>query len=256
MFPSSSILLIVAAAEANCKFAKLVSGFAVFRFGCAGQTVSAAVATRNRKNCAEPPRASHNFLPCTTKYRTRGPVLASIDSTRLVHFGSNLFIPHHCITMGKSIRSKNKRANRSEFRQTHGKKFIDEQQAAIQEKLRECTDKGTMNSFDRLSAMLDTDPSGSAGAVAMDGSSSPLPDAPDAMDTSRGLGTKSADKMPVKAKLAGKKKHMIDSKGSVIGAKIARKKVTKMKRRGTAKNGVVVQRKRSTKSRKKNTCSF
>ena len=187
-------------------------------------------------------------------YRTRtGP---SIDSTRLVHFGSNLFIPHHCITMGKSIRSKNKRANRSEFRQTHGKKFIDEQQAAIQEKLRECTDKGTMNSFDRLSAMLDTDPSGSTGAVAVDGSSSPLPDAPDAMDTSRGLGTKSADKMPVKAKLAGKKKHMIDSKGSVIGAKIARKKVTKMKRRGTAKNGVVVQRKRSTKSRKKNTCSF
>ena len=93
-------------------------------------------------------------------------------------------------------------------------------------------------------------------AVAVDGSSSPLPDAPDAMDTSRGLGTKSADKMPVKAKLAGKKKHMIDSKGSVIGAKIARKKVTKMKRRGTAKNGVVVQRKRSTKSRKKNTCSF
>jgi len=158
--------------------------------------------------------------------------------------------------MGKSIRSKNKRANRSEFRQTHGKKFIDEQQAAIQEKLRECTDKGTMNSFDRLSAMLDTDPSGSTGAVAVDGSSSPLPDAPDAMDTSRGLGTKSADKMPVKAKLAGKKKHMIDSKGSVIGAKIARKKVTKMKRRGTAKNGVVVQRKRSTKSRKKNTCSF
>mmetsp|Transcript_19213 Transcript_19213/g.55322 ORF Transcript_19213/g.55322 Transcript_19213/m.55322 type:complete len:157 (+) Transcript_19213:104-574(+) len=156
--------------------------------------------------------------------------------------------------MGKSIRSKTKRANRSEFRQTHGKKFIDEQQASIQEKLRECTDKGTMNSFDRLSAMLDTDPSGSTSVV--DGSSSPLPDAPDAMDTSRGLGTKSADKVPVKAKSAGKKKHMIDSMGSVTGAKIARKKVTKMKRRGTAKNGVVVQRKRSTKSRKKNTCSF
>jgi hypothetical protein len=158
--------------------------------------------------------------------------------------------------MGKSIRSKTKRANRTEFRQTHGKKFIDEQQAAIQEKLRECTDKGTMNSFDRLSAMLDTDPSGSSSAV-MDGSRSPLADAPDAMDTSRGLGTKSADKVPAKAKSsAGKKKHMIESKGSVIGAKIARKKVTKMKRRGTAKNGVVVQRKRSTKSRKKNTCSF
>ena len=158
--------------------------------------------------------------------------------------------------MGKSIRSKTKRANRSEFRQTHGKKFIDEQQASIQEKLRECTDKGTMNSFDRLSAMLDTDPTGSSSAM-VDGSSSPLAaDAPDAMDTSRGLGTKSADKVPVKAKSAGKKKHMIDSKGSVTGAKIARKKVTKMKRRGTAKNGVVIQRKRSTKSRKKNTCSF
>lgn len=158
--------------------------------------------------------------------------------------------------MAKSIRSKTKRANRSEFRQTHGKKYIEQQQAIVQSKLQECTDKGSMNSFERLSAMLDTDSAPAAG------SSSPLPtEAPDAMDTSSGIGVKSADKVPVKAKAGGKKKHMIDIASGQHGAKLARKQVTKMKRRGTVKHGQVVkkgpmQKKKLRTSKKKNTCAF
>lgn len=157
--------------------------------------------------------------------------------------------------MGKSIRSKCKRANRSEFRQTHGAKYIEHQQAVIQSKLQECTEKGSMNSFERLSAMLDTD---SAPAT---GSASPLPtEAPDAMDTSSGIGLKSADKVPVKAKSSSKKKHMIDTASGQTGAKIARKLVTKMKRRGTVKKGQVVKKgptqKKKLRTSKKKMCSF
>lgn len=156
--------------------------------------------------------------------------------------------------MGKSIRSKSKRANRTLFRQTHGKDYIEKQRSVIQGKLQECADKGAMNSFDRLSTMLDTEPAApSAMTGGEDVPHSSFSDLPDAMDTS--LGKKNGDKVP--AKKTTKKKHMIDIAPGQHGAKLARKKVSKMKKRGQVKKGQRVLRKsRGGIRKKKQLCAF
>mmetsp|Transcript_36840 Transcript_36840/g.80612 ORF Transcript_36840/g.80612 Transcript_36840/m.80612 type:complete len:82 (+) Transcript_36840:1-246(+) len=81
------------------------------------------------------------------------------------------------------------------------------------------------------------------------------------MDTSSGIGLKRVDKVPVKAKSSSKKKHMIATASGQTGAKIARKVVTKMKRRGTVnKKGQVVKKgptqKKKLRTSKKKMCSF
>lgn len=80
--------------------------------------------------------------------------------------------------MAKSIRSKAKRKNRTEFRNTLGTEIEKRNQAVIQEKLRETLATGQMNSFDRLSSLLSgkpTDPAADGeddGDMVMTGDSS------------------------------------------------------------------------------------
>ncbi|VEU36292.1 unnamed protein product [Pseudo-nitzschia multistriata] len=60
--------------------------------------------------------------------------------------------------MAKSIRSKCKRKNRSEFRQTIGNEFYQKNMKKVQDKLRECAETQTMSveSLERLSNALHT----------------------------------------------------------------------------------------------------
>ena len=56
--------------------------------------------------------------------------------------------------MAKSIRSKSKRKNRTEFRNTIGTDAAKANMAIVQSKLQECINSGQMNSFDRLSNLF------------------------------------------------------------------------------------------------------
>lgn len=58
--------------------------------------------------------------------------------------------------MAKGSRSKIKRANRTEFRRTIGEVAASKNRDIIQAKLKECMEKGSMNSFERLSNVLQT----------------------------------------------------------------------------------------------------
>ncbi|CAJ1954549.1 unnamed protein product [Cylindrotheca closterium] len=56
--------------------------------------------------------------------------------------------------MAKSIRAKCKRKNRSEFRRTLGEAAYQKQQAKVQEKMKDCIEKNSMQSYERLSNLL------------------------------------------------------------------------------------------------------
>mmetsp|Transcript_23994 Transcript_23994/g.30210 ORF Transcript_23994/g.30210 Transcript_23994/m.30210 type:complete len:130 (+) Transcript_23994:147-536(+) len=56
--------------------------------------------------------------------------------------------------MAKGLRSKSKRRNRTEFRNTIGKDAAAKSMDTVQQKLQECISKGSLNSFERLSNIL------------------------------------------------------------------------------------------------------
>uniref|UniRef100_A0A7S3V7D1 Uncharacterized protein n=1 Tax=Chaetoceros debilis TaxID=122233 RepID=A0A7S3V7D1_9STRA len=149
--------------------------------------------------------------------------------------------------MGKSIRSKIKRAHRTEFRKTIGKAWAEKKSALIQEKLKECISKGEMNSFERLNGIFNKDD----GDDNMDNNNSDSNIDIDAMDT---------DAKVVINKQKGKKKHPLQHTQGQSGAKLARKKINKMKRRGVYKKGAgPIEKKKGVpkkKINKKNKVSF
>jgi len=61
--------------------------------------------------------------------------------------------------MAKSIRSKAKRKNRTEFRKTIGTDAAKANMAIVQAKLQECIQTTQMNSFDRISTLFGTNDS-------------------------------------------------------------------------------------------------
>eukprot|EP00587_Corethron_hystrix_P010560 CAMPEP_0113312854 /NCGR_PEP_ID=MMETSP0010_2-20120614/9519_1 /TAXON_ID=216773 ORGANISM="Corethron hystrix, Strain 308" /NCGR_SAMPLE_ID=MMETSP0010_2 /ASSEMBLY_ACC=CAM_ASM_000155 /LENGTH=128 /DNA_ID=CAMNT_0000168765 /DNA_START=138 /DNA_END=525 /DNA_ORIENTATION=+ /assembly_acc=CAM_ASM_000155 len=76
--------------------------------------------------------------------------------------------------MAKSIRSKSKRRNRTEFRNTIGKKADEENMAKIQQKLAQCIGTGrdtgeSSASFSRISSLLNPSSTASIAAVDNDG---------------------------------------------------------------------------------------
>mmetsp|Transcript_29376 Transcript_29376/g.87100 ORF Transcript_29376/g.87100 Transcript_29376/m.87100 type:complete len:126 (-) Transcript_29376:2580-2957(-) len=100
--------------------------------------------------------------------------------------------------MGKSIRSKTKRKNRTEFRQTIGASVVEANRSTVQEKLQECINKGSMNCLDRISNLLSTEPLQAQVKITVE----------DSMDLSDVGGTgKRPNKLPVKAKT--NKKHSV-----------------------------------------------
>lgn len=164
--------------------------------------------------------------------------------------------------MGKSIRSKIKRKHRSEFRRTIGEDAAQATMATVQAKLQECVARGSMNSFERLSAILET--TDVVNATSTGGGSPNGVPAIDAMDTSTitgaviESGTKSSNKIPAK-KRSRMKKQVIPNYVGSTGATLARKEVTKMKRRGQLKKGIKANRKSKSvilPRKKKNMCAF
>ena len=62
--------------------------------------------------------------------------------------------PYLIFTMAKSIRSKAKRKNRTEFRKTIGTDAAKANMAIVQAKLQECIQTTQLNSFDRISTLF------------------------------------------------------------------------------------------------------
>eukprot|EP00571_Detonula_confervacea_P004140 CAMPEP_0172314336 /NCGR_PEP_ID=MMETSP1058-20130122/22266_1 /TAXON_ID=83371 /ORGANISM="Detonula confervacea, Strain CCMP 353" /LENGTH=163 /DNA_ID=CAMNT_0013028167 /DNA_START=55 /DNA_END=546 /DNA_ORIENTATION=+ len=120
--------------------------------------------------------------------------------------------------MAKGIRSKCKRANRTEFRNTHGTVAHQANMTIVQAKLQECINSGGMNSFDRLSKLFGnnstTDGADQDGDVAMSTSAT----------------TKDSSKIP--AKKQGANKH---PRTGMYGDKTSRKMTeAKMKKARTS----------------------
>mmetsp|Transcript_552 Transcript_552/g.625 ORF Transcript_552/g.625 Transcript_552/m.625 type:complete len:130 (-) Transcript_552:216-605(-) len=108
--------------------------------------------------------------------------------------------------MGKGTRSKIKRKHRSEFRRTIGEDAAAKNREIIQQKLKECMDKGNMNSFEKLSnvfQMGDDTPE--------KGNDSPNVLPVDAMDTTGESTSKVETKLPP-GKKSRKKKHHLKNK--------------------------------------------
>jgi len=128
----------------------------------------------------------------------------------------------------------------------------------IQAKLQECINKGSTNSIGRLSNLLhgnssdDPDDDGNTDSKNMNVS----------MDTTDEVVTtpassqsgKDPDKIPHKASITSnrkkKKRLVIDMAVGQTGAKLARKKITKMKKRGQIKNGQRIFKKSTVTVRK------
>lgn len=107
--------------------------------------------------------------------------------------------------MAKGIRSKIKRQHRSEFRRTIGEDAAAKNREIIQSKLKECKEKGEMNSFERLSNVFQT----------MQDDTEMANDSPnvlpvDALDTVV-IETKGENKVPT-AKKSKKRKHSFRAK--------------------------------------------
>ena len=134
------------------------------------------------------------------------------------------------------------------------KEDADKKAAIVQSKLKECIENGELNSFDRLNTlfngenkdMMDTDQNGPAIDI-------------DAMDTSDAttITGKKSEKIPVKRSSSRKKKLVIQATAGQSGAKLARKKITYMNRRGQMKKGQkVVKKAKPQQKKKKNLCAF
>mmetsp|Transcript_27804 Transcript_27804/g.34346 ORF Transcript_27804/g.34346 Transcript_27804/m.34346 type:complete len:153 (-) Transcript_27804:183-641(-) len=152
--------------------------------------------------------------------------------------------------MAKGLRSKSKRRNRTEFRKTIGQEATEKNKQIVQEKLQECIDKGSMNSFARLSTLFnsnqhmddDCGEDNEANTMQVDSTMSSIE-----------ASVKNSDKVPTKRR----KIHAITAVPGQTGAKLARKKVNYMKRRGQMRNGQKVVKKTTVKKKpNKKLCSF
>mmetsp|Transcript_33323 Transcript_33323/g.40863 ORF Transcript_33323/g.40863 Transcript_33323/m.40863 type:complete len:164 (-) Transcript_33323:111-602(-) len=163
--------------------------------------------------------------------------------------------------MAKSIRSKRKRKNRTEFRKTIGEDFARAKLEITQSKLQECIQKGnsmTPSTFQKLSSMLNPGENDGAAMDVEKTKSSSLTDGSGEMDTNKDtvvamISTESSEKVtPFKKET--KKKHWIEEPVGQDGARIARHKINKLKRRGQFKNGVRiyknVNKERKTREKK------
>eukprot|EP00578_Thalassiosira_sp_NH16_P010677 CAMPEP_0181115966 /NCGR_PEP_ID=MMETSP1071-20121207/21704_1 /TAXON_ID=35127 /ORGANISM="Thalassiosira sp., Strain NH16" /LENGTH=118 /DNA_ID=CAMNT_0023200189 /DNA_START=110 /DNA_END=463 /DNA_ORIENTATION=+ len=102
--------------------------------------------------------------------------------------------------MAKSIRSKAKRKNRTEFRNTIGTDAAKANMAIVQAKLAECINSGQMNSFDRISNLFaGNDTADSAMTTTTDATETGDDDAVMTVST-----TKDASKIPAKKSRANK----------------------------------------------------
>ncbi|KAL7516063.1 hypothetical protein ACHAWX_001116 [Stephanocyclus meneghinianus] len=122
--------------------------------------------------------------------------------------------------MAKSIRSKSKRKNRTEFRNTIGAEAAKTNMDIIQAKLQQCVNSGQLNSFDRLSNLFSGN--GNTQQTRMEESGDIKMRDADA--------EKDASKIP--AKKSSSPKHSLRKMVGQYGDKTARKTSEKKQRQG------------------------
>jgi len=162
--------------------------------------------------------------------------------------------------MAKGLRSKVKRRNRSEMRNTIGQDAAKKNMELIQSKLQACIQKGSMSSIGRLTNLLNDNSSSNCND---DGCNTD----PTHMDTSMDTSTnevstiptslvkgKNPAKIPHKASTTAtkkkKKRLVIEEPVGQSGAKLARQKISKMNKRGQMKKGQKVVKRTTANVRK------
>eukprot|EP00557_Chaetoceros_sp_GSL56_P008197 CAMPEP_0176498558 /NCGR_PEP_ID=MMETSP0200_2-20121128/12389_1 /TAXON_ID=947934 /ORGANISM="Chaetoceros sp., Strain GSL56" /LENGTH=152 /DNA_ID=CAMNT_0017896781 /DNA_START=79 /DNA_END=534 /DNA_ORIENTATION=- len=151
--------------------------------------------------------------------------------------------------MAKGIRSKSRKAARSEFRNTIGKEDAEQKMAIVQNNLQECISRGVMNSFERLAQQLNSSGNYHSNSDTED-QEIVSPDI-DAMDTEMIAVTsskKNPDKVPAKKKNQVKATLLKNFPSGQTGAKLARKKAMK-DRKGKTKTSQT-PKKRTSKKKK------
>mmetsp|Transcript_20198 Transcript_20198/g.30052 ORF Transcript_20198/g.30052 Transcript_20198/m.30052 type:complete len:165 (-) Transcript_20198:331-825(-) len=164
--------------------------------------------------------------------------------------------------MGKSIRSKIKRKHRAEFRKTIGKDDAEAKMAIVQSKLQECINKGSMNSLDRLSTIMNG-PANDSGKEDNEEMNDSMP-AIDAVGTTSGaaMDVVTTGKRPEKIPLSKTDTMKMRVTGNVLnlvgqpGGRLARKRLQKAQRRGQLKKGVKVVTRKVRAPRKKKMATF
>lgn len=170
--------------------------------------------------------------------------------------------------MAKSIRSKVKRKHRSEFRRTIGEEAAQANMKKIQAKLKECISNGSKSSIAALSSLLDTAEcesmegrEGTGMDVTKDNSvdgfnleTASMDEA--VMDTVECNSRKRIEKIPIKVSdNKKKKKYWVDNVPGQTGSHLARKRISRAKKRGQITNGSHVRKSRTSKT-KKDLCVF
>eukprot|EP00590_Aulacoseira_subarctica_P012416 CAMPEP_0172423334 /NCGR_PEP_ID=MMETSP1064-20121228/15346_1 /TAXON_ID=202472 /ORGANISM="Aulacoseira subarctica , Strain CCAP 1002/5" /LENGTH=146 /DNA_ID=CAMNT_0013164655 /DNA_START=52 /DNA_END=489 /DNA_ORIENTATION=+ len=131
--------------------------------------------------------------------------------------------------MAKSIRSKIKRKNRAEFRATIGADAAKKNMDAIQEKLRQVVQQGSiMSSTQKVSSMLDISDDRSDDEISVD------------EEMAESQNTVNSPKSEISQKTCKKKKHWIQNVAGQSGARLARKVISRAKSHGKWKNGSFV----------------
>eukprot|EP00804_Cyclotella_cryptica_P002131 CCRYP_006548-RA/>CCRYP_006548-RA protein AED:0.06 eAED:0.06 QI:223/1/1/1/1/1/2/129/153 len=122
--------------------------------------------------------------------------------------------------MAKSIRSKSKRKNRTEFRNTIGAEAAKTNMEIIQAKLQQCVNSGQLNSFDRLSNLFAG--KGDTQQTAVEES--------DDIEMSNADAEKDSSKIP--SKKSSSQKHSLRKMAGQYGDKTSRKLSEKRQRQG------------------------
>mmetsp|Transcript_9997 Transcript_9997/g.11689 ORF Transcript_9997/g.11689 Transcript_9997/m.11689 type:complete len:166 (+) Transcript_9997:84-581(+) len=162
--------------------------------------------------------------------------------------------------MAKGLRSKVKRRNRTEFRNTIGQDAAKKNMEIIQSKLQACIQKGSMNSIGRLSNLLngnsssdDHDDVCTTDTTQMNAAMDTCTDDVSTTPTSSRKG-KDPAKIPHKASTTvnkrKKKRLVVDEAPGQTGAKLARQKISKMNKRGQMKKGQKVIKRTTPNVRK------
>lgn len=137
--------------------------------------------------------------------------------------------------MAKSIRSKSKRKNRTEFRNTIGTDAAKANMAIVQSKLQECINSGQMNSFDRLSNLFSGNSTTASNSNNDNDGMEDDDDGDEAMANTALTKSKDSSKIPIKSKSSTIKSKLVGQYGDKTSRKV--KEATYRRGRTSSKYG-------------------
>mmetsp|Transcript_41400 Transcript_41400/g.86899 ORF Transcript_41400/g.86899 Transcript_41400/m.86899 type:complete len:135 (-) Transcript_41400:448-852(-) len=123
--------------------------------------------------------------------------------------------------MAKSIRSKSKRKNRTEFRNTIGTDVAKANMNIVQAKLQECVNSGQMNSFDRLSNLFSGNTNNNTA-----NNDQGEDDEDIVMSNTAIVSTKKSSKLPAKKSKISKHDKLTGMYGDKTSKKVSEKKIS------------------------------